>query len=206
MSQKKCAGNRTTEPEGPDPQADLRYRAAPAVVRLPQRETHLRPVGDRLHGSTILAASTLSPDLRRRSATSTRATPRKKWVCGSGKRRWRKTSSGWCSTGTGSSTTAGSRPWRTAPANPGWYSENETHTFTRGRGGRLEKSRSGRAGFEDRVVHISRVAKVVKGGRASPSARSSWSGTPTGTSGRVSGRRTRFPTRSARRCRTPSGR
>jgi len=38
-------------------------------------------------------------------------------------------------------------------------------TFREGREEGLEESRSGRAGFEGRVVHISRVAKVVKGGR-----------------------------------------
>jgi len=44
-------------------------------------------------GSTILAVSTLSPISGRRSGTSTRATPRRRWGSGSGKRRWRKISS-----------------------------------------------------------------------------------------------------------------
>jgi len=60
---------------------------------------------------------------------------------------------------------AGSRPWRTAPANPGWYSDNE-RTLSRGDGEEgLKRVDPEGLDLKDRVVHISRVAKVVKGGR-----------------------------------------
>ena len=60
---------------------------------------------------------------------------------------------------------AGSRPWRTAPANPGWYSDNG-RTFSRGDGEEgLKRVDPEGLDLKDRVVHISRVAKVVKGGR-----------------------------------------
>ena len=60
---------------------------------------------------------------------------------------------------------AGSRPWRTEPANPGWYSENE-RTLSRGDGEEgLKRVDPEGLDLKDRVVHISRVAKVVKGGR-----------------------------------------
>ncbi len=59
----------------------------------------------------------------------------------------------------------GSRPWRTAPANPGWYSEDE-RTLSRGDGEEgLKRVDPEGLDLKDRVVHISRVAKVVKGGR-----------------------------------------
>ena len=59
----------------------------------------------------------------------------------------------------------GSRPWRTEPANPGWYSENE-RTLSRGDGEEgLKRVDPEGLDLKDRVVHISRVAKVVKGGR-----------------------------------------
>jgi len=58
-----------------------------------------------------------------------------------------------------------SRRWRTAPANPGWYSENG-RTIARGDGGEgLKRVDPEGLELKDRVVHISRVAKVVKGGR-----------------------------------------
>jgi len=58
-----------------------------------------------------------------------------------------------------------SRRWRTAPANPGWYSENG-RTLARGDGGEgLKRVDPEGLELKDRVVHISRVAKVVKGGR-----------------------------------------
>ena len=58
-----------------------------------------------------------------------------------------------------------SRPWRTEPANPGWYSENE-RTLSRGDGEEgLKRVDPEGLDLKDRVVHISRVAKVVKGGR-----------------------------------------
>ena len=60
---------------------------------------------------------------------------------------------------------AGSRPWRTAPANPGWYSDDE-RTLSRGDGEEgLKRVDPEGLDLKDRVVHISRVAKVVKGGR-----------------------------------------
>lgn len=60
---------------------------------------------------------------------------------------------------------AASRPWRTAPANPGWYSDNES-TLSRGDGEEgLKRVDPEGLDLKDRVVHISRVAKVVKGGR-----------------------------------------
>lgn len=60
---------------------------------------------------------------------------------------------------------AGSRPWRTAPANPGWYSDN-VRTLSRGDGEEgLKRVDPEGLDLKDRVVHISRVAKVVKGGR-----------------------------------------
>ena len=60
---------------------------------------------------------------------------------------------------------AGSRLWRTAPANPGWYSDNE-RTLSRGDGEEgLKRVDPEGLDLKDRVVHISRVAKVVKGGR-----------------------------------------
>jgi len=60
---------------------------------------------------------------------------------------------------------AGSRPWRTAPANPGWYSDNE-RKLSRGDGEEgLKRVDPEGLDLKDRVVHISRVAKVVKGGR-----------------------------------------
>jgi small subunit ribosomal protein S5 len=59
----------------------------------------------------------------------------------------------------------GSRPWRTGPANPGWYSEN-AYTLSRGHGEEgLKRVDPEGLDLKDRVVHISRVAKVVKGGR-----------------------------------------
>jgi len=59
----------------------------------------------------------------------------------------------------------GSRPWRREPANPGWYSENE-RTLSRGDGEEgLKRVDPEGLDLKDRVVHISRVAKVVKGGR-----------------------------------------
>ncbi len=59
----------------------------------------------------------------------------------------------------------GSRPWRTEPGNPGWYSENE-RTLSRGDGEEgLKRVDPEGLDLKDRVVHISRVAKVVKGGR-----------------------------------------
>jgi small subunit ribosomal protein S5 len=59
----------------------------------------------------------------------------------------------------------GSRHWRTEPANPGWYSENE-RTLSRGDGEEgLKRVDPEGLDLKDRVVHISRVAKVVKGGR-----------------------------------------
>jgi len=59
----------------------------------------------------------------------------------------------------------GSRPWRTEPGSPGWNSENE-RTLSRGDGEEgLKKVDPEGLDLKDRVVHISRVAKVVKGGR-----------------------------------------
>ena len=60
---------------------------------------------------------------------------------------------------------AGSRPWRTAPANPVWYSDGD-RTLSRGDGEEgLKRVDPEGLDLKDRVVHISRVAKVVKGGR-----------------------------------------
>jgi len=59
----------------------------------------------------------------------------------------------------------GSRPWRTGRGNPGWYSENG-RTLSRGDGEEgLKRVDPEGLDLKDRVVHISRVAKVVKGGR-----------------------------------------
>lgn len=59
----------------------------------------------------------------------------------------------------------GSRPWRTAPANPGCCSDGG-RTLSRGDGGEgLKRVDPEGLDLKDRVVHISRVAKVVKGGR-----------------------------------------
>jgi len=60
---------------------------------------------------------------------------------------------------------AGSRLWRTAPGNPAWYSDDE-RTLSRGDGEEgLKRVDPEGLDLKDRVVHISRVAKVVKGGR-----------------------------------------
>jgi small subunit ribosomal protein S5 len=59
----------------------------------------------------------------------------------------------------------GSKPWRTELANPDWCSENE-RTLSRGDGEEgLKRVDPEGLDLKDRVVHISRVAKVVKGGR-----------------------------------------
>ncbi len=59
----------------------------------------------------------------------------------------------------------GSRHWRRGPANPGWYSDDE-RTLSRGHGEEgLKRVDPEGLDLKDRVVHISRVAKVVKGGR-----------------------------------------
>ena len=59
----------------------------------------------------------------------------------------------------------GSKPWPTAPANPAWYSDDE-RILSRVDGEEgLKRVDPEGLDLKDRVVHISRVAKVVKGGR-----------------------------------------